>query len=102
MVGSVIQANGTVEFEDGLWIRNHLKAQNGLQRVLTRPRVRPGVVCLRGILRGLTEFQTAWVRLAAWCQARCRVRFLAAAILGLTWPGEVGTFVLFPDVRQNP
>ena len=30
MVGSVIQATGTVEFEDGLWIGNHLKPQNGL------------------------------------------------------------------------
>ena len=27
MAGSVIQATGTVEFEDGLWIGNHLKAQ---------------------------------------------------------------------------
>ena len=30
MGGSVIQATGTVEFEDGLWIGYHLKAQNGL------------------------------------------------------------------------
>ena len=42
MAGSVIQATGTVEFEDGLWIGNHLMAQNGLQRVRTIPRVRPG------------------------------------------------------------
>ena len=34
MAGSVIQATGMVEFEDGLWIGNHLKTQNGLQRVL--------------------------------------------------------------------
>ena len=33
VVGSVIQATGTVEFEDGLWIGNYLKARNGLQRV---------------------------------------------------------------------
>ena len=36
---AVIQATGMVEFEDGLWIRNHLKAQNGLQRVRTVPGV---------------------------------------------------------------
>ena len=40
--------------------------------------------------------------MAAWCQARCRVWFLVAAVLGLTRPREVGTFVLFPEVRQNP
>ena len=32
VAGSVIQAIGTVEFEDGLWIGNHLKARNGQQR----------------------------------------------------------------------
>ena len=42
VAGSVIQATGTVEFKDGLWIRNHLKAQNGLQRVRTIPGVQPG------------------------------------------------------------
>ena len=42
MAGFVIQATGTVEFEDGLWIRNHLKARNGLQRVFTIPGVQPG------------------------------------------------------------
>ena len=44
VVGSVIQATGTVEFEDGLWIGNHLKAQNGLQMVGTIPGVLPGAV----------------------------------------------------------
>ena len=29
-------------------------------------------------------------------------RSTAAAMLGLTRPRKVGTFVLFPDVRQNP
>ena len=42
MLGSVIQAAWMVEFEDGLWIGNHLKAQNGLQRVRIIPGVRPG------------------------------------------------------------
>ena len=37
MVGSLIQATGMVEFEDGLRIGNHLKARNGLQRVCTLP-----------------------------------------------------------------
>ena len=102
VAGSVIQATGTVEFEDGLWIGNHLKARNGLQRVRTIPGVRPGAVRTPGFLRGQTEFQSAWVRVAAWCRARRRVRSPAAAVLGLTWPREVGTFVLFPDMRQNP
>ena len=39
VAGSVIQATGTVKFEDGLWIGNHLKAQNGMQRVRTIPGV---------------------------------------------------------------
>ena len=102
MAVSVIQATGTLEFEDGLWMGNHLKAQNGLQRVCTIPEVQPGAVGAPGFLQGQTEFQSAWVRMAAWCQARRQVRFLAAAMLGLTWPREVGMFVLFLDVRQNP
>ena len=102
VAGSVIQATGMIEFEDGLWIGNHLKVQNGLQRVRTIPGVQTGVVCAHWLLWGQTEFQSAWVRVAAWCQARRQVRFLVAAVLGLTWPREVGTFVLFPDVRQNP
>ena len=67
VAGSVIQATGTVEFEDGLWIGNHLKAGNGLQRVRTIPGDRPGAVCTPGFLRGQTEFQSTWVRVAAWC-----------------------------------
>ena len=39
VAGSLIQATGTVEFEDDLWIGNHLKAQNGLQRVHIIPGV---------------------------------------------------------------
>ena len=42
MAGSVIQATSGVDFEDGLWIANHLKAQNGLQRVSTLSGVQPG------------------------------------------------------------
>ena len=56
----------SVEFEDGLWIGNHLKARNGLQRVHTIPGVQPGAVRTPGFLRGQTEFQSAWVRVAAW------------------------------------
>ena len=52
MLGSVSQATGKVEFEDGLWIGNHLKAQNGLKRVHTIPGVRPGAVRTPGFLRG--------------------------------------------------
>ena len=73
MAGSVIQATGTVEFEDGLWIGNHLKARNGLQRVRTIPGGSPGAVRALGFLQGQTEFQSAWVRMAAWCLARRRV-----------------------------
>ena len=101
MAGFVIQDTGMVEFEDGLSIGNHLKARNGLQRVRAITGVQPGTVCTPGILRGQTEFQSAWVRVAARCRARCRVHFPAAAMLGLTRPRDVGTFVLFPDVRQN-
>ena len=50
VAGSVIQANGTVEFEDGLWIGSHLKARNGLQRVCTIPGVQPGAVRTPGFL----------------------------------------------------
>ena len=42
VTGSVIQATGMLEFEDGLRIGNHLKARNGLQRVRTIPGVQPG------------------------------------------------------------
>ena len=62
-MGSVIQATGTVDFEDGLWIGNHLKTRNGLQIVCTIPGVQPGVVYTPGFLRGQTEFQSAW---SAW------------------------------------
>ena len=44
-----------------------------LQRVRTIPGVRPGAVRTPGLLRGQTEFQSAWVRVAAWCQARHRL-----------------------------
>ena len=71
VLGSVIQATGMREFVDGLWIRNHL--QNGLQRVRIIPTVQPGAVRTSGFLQGQTEFQSAWVRVAAWCQARRRV-----------------------------
>ena len=70
VVGSVIQATGTVEFEDGLGIANYLKAQNGLQRVCTIPGV-SGMVHTPGFHWGQTEFIPAWVCMAAWCQARC-------------------------------
>ena len=102
VAGSVIQATRTVEFEDGLWIGNHLKAQNGLQRVCTIPGVQPRKMQTPRFLRGQTEFQSAWVHMATWCWARCRIWFPAAAMLGLTWPMEAGKFVLLLDVRQNP
>ena len=89
VVSSVIQATGTVEIEDGLWIGNHLKAQNGLQRVYTIPGAQPGAVCTPGFLQGQTEFQSAWVGMAAWCPVRRLVQFPAAAVLGLTWLKEV-------------
>ena len=33
MEGFVVQVTESVIFEDGLWIQNQLKSQNGLQRV---------------------------------------------------------------------
>ena len=56
MAGSVIQATGMVEFEDGLWIGNHLKAQNGLQRVCTILAVLFVAMCTPRFLHGQTEF----------------------------------------------
>ena len=50
----------------------------------------PGSVWLLGVEPG------------AGLDARRRVRYPAAAVLGLTQPREVGMFVLFSDVRQNP
>ena len=67
VAGSVIQATGTVEFEDGLLIGNHLKAQNGLQRVDTIPGVKPGALGTPRFLQRQTEFQSACVCMAAWC-----------------------------------
>ena len=78
VAGFVIQATGTVEFQDGLWVGNHLKAQNGLQRFRNIPGVQPGAMRTLVFLQGQTEFQSAWVRKATWCQARCRVWFSAA------------------------
>ena len=37
MVRSIVHASERVKFEDDLWIGNQLKAQNGLQRVCTKP-----------------------------------------------------------------
>ena len=53
VTGSVIQATRTVEFEDSLWIGNHLKDQNGLQRLCTIPGVQPGAVHTPGFLQGV-------------------------------------------------
>ena len=61
MTGSVIQGTGALEFQDGLWIGNHIKAQNGTQRVCTIPGVQPSK-----FLWGQTDFQSAWVHMAAW------------------------------------
>ena len=73
VAGSVIQATWTVEVEDVLWIGNHLKAGNDLQRVRTILGVQPGAVHTLGFLRGQTAFQSAWVCVAAWCRTRRRV-----------------------------
>ena len=50
VAGSVIQATGMVDFEDGLWIGNHLKARNGLHRVCTIPWDQPDMVRTPGFL----------------------------------------------------
>ena len=55
-MGIVILATGAVEFDDGLWIRNQLKAWNGRQRILDIPGVLPGAVCIPRFLRVQTEF----------------------------------------------
>ena len=66
MLGSVIQATGVVEFEDGLWIGNPLKARNGLQSVCNIPGVLSRAVCTPGFLQGQFEFKSARVLVAAW------------------------------------
>ena len=98
MAGSVIKVIGTMEFEDGLWIGNHLEK---LEMVRTISGAQPGTVHTPRFLWRQTELQYTWVRVAAWCPARRWVQFLVAAVLGLTRPREVERFVLFPDVRQN-
>ena len=60
VAGSVIQANGMVEFEDGLGIENHIKGSKWPAEGLhyTWGGVQPR------FLQGQTEFQSAWVQLA--------------------------------------
>ena len=70
MAGSVIQATGTVEFKNGLWVGNQLKAQNGLQKIHTIPGVLSGAVFTPRFFQGKTEFQSAEVYMTAWCQSR--------------------------------
>ena len=69
-----------------MWIGNHLKAQNGLQRVCTIPAVQSGVVYTPGFLRGQTEFQSAWV-----CVAGCLVLSQAPGLIPCSY-----------DVRIDP
>ena len=78
VTGSVIQATGTMELEDGLWIWNHLKARNGLQcdPHYTWGSTR-GSVSTHLIPLGT---KSAWVHMAAWYQARRRVWFPAATV----------------------
>ena len=73
MSGSVIQAIGRVEFEEGLLIVNQLKAQNDLQRVCTTPKILPRAVYKPRFVQGQTEFQSAVVRVAAWFWSRHQV-----------------------------
>ena len=47
MAGSVIQATGRTDFEDGLRIRNQSEARNSLQRVRTIPENK-GIIVLGG------------------------------------------------------
>ena len=45
-----------------------------------------------GIALGQTEFQSALVHVAAWCQARRQVHFLAATVLGVRIDRAKGSF----------
>ena len=63
MAGSVIQATGIVEFGDGLWIGNHLKARNGPQWVCTVFGVQPGMVCTPRFLQERMNYNLLW---SAW------------------------------------
>ena len=57
IVGSVIQATGSVHFEEGLWIDKQLKGQNDLQRVCTIPGILPGAA-VQGVPKPASKFQT--------------------------------------------
>ena len=67
VAGSVIQATGTVEFEDGLWIGNHLKGSKWPAEGLYYTLGSTGGGAHTRVPPGQTEFQSAWVLLAAWC-----------------------------------
>ena len=64
MAGAVIQAAGRTEFEDGLWIGDPLRAQNGLNGGRTIPRVQPKPLCT------FRSFQSAEVCEAARLQIK--------------------------------
>ena len=80
VAGSVIQATGAVEFQDGLWIENHPKAQNGLQRVYTIPGAQPQAVRTPRFLQEQTEFQSAWI---FGCFVSSQVQVLIPSSLGV-------------------
>ena len=87
VAGAVIQASGRTELEDGLCAGGQLKALKGLQRVgtiLWINRIPPRGRCETQTPRGQTQFKSAEARGAAGLQVqRARVRFPAAAVLGL-------------------
>ena len=60
----------------------------------------------RNTAKSCTEFSqficSAYIFwMAACCQARLLVQFQAVVLLELTLPGEMGTLILCPGMRQN-
>ena len=76
VAGSVIQATGRTDFEDGLWIGNQSEVRNSLQRVRTIPKNKFLGAGWTRFLRGQTKVQPAKFRaisgiqlqLLLWCK----------------------------------
>ena len=58
MAGSVIQATGRTDFEDGLWIGNQSEVGNSLQRVCNIPENKGIIVLVDQVLPRADKSQT--------------------------------------------
>ena len=82
MAGSVIQATGRTDFEDGLWIGNQSEVGNSLQRVRTIPEnILFSEAGWTRFLRGQTKVQPAKFRAISGIQLQLLLR-----CKDLNWP----------------